>query len=91
MQTGNLLLVPLALGLVAGLGWAAVRWLPRLPGAAPFLAARGGALSAEAVLALDTRRRLHLVRCGGRRVLLLTGGEQDLVVGWIEAGPGEVA
>jgi len=33
---------------------------------------------------LDTRRRLHLVQCGPRQVLLLTGGAQDLVVGWVE-------
>lgn len=37
-------------------------------------------------LALDTRRRLHLVEHGDRAVLLLTGGETDLVVGWLE-GP----
>jgi flagellar protein FliO/FliZ len=36
------------------------------------------------VLALDARRRLHLITCDGRRVLLLTGGAQDLVVGWLE-------
>jgi flagellar protein FliO/FliZ len=35
-------------------------------------------------VALDTKRRLHLVQCGGRQVVLLTGGAQDLVVGWIE-------
>jgi flagellar protein FliO/FliZ len=36
------------------------------------------------VLALDARRRLHLVKCGQRRVLLLTGGAQDIVVGWVD-------
>ncbi len=36
-------------------------------------------------LALDPRRRLTLVRCDGRRLLLLTGGERDVVVGWIDA------
>jgi flagellar protein FliO/FliZ len=42
------------------------------------------------VLALDSGRRLHLVRCEGRDVLLLTGGPQDVVVGWLpdrEAAP----
>lgn len=34
-------------------------------------------------IALDARRRLHLVRCADRQVLLLTGVGQDLVVGWI--------
>lgn len=43
-----------------------------------------GALTLEQVLALDPRRRLCLVRCGGRRVLLLVGGTQDCVVGWID-------
>ena len=30
------------------------------------------------------RRRLLLVHCGERRVLLLTGGAQDVVVGWLD-------
>ena len=38
--------------------------------------------------ALDPRRRLHLVACGARRVLLLTGGGADLVVGWVEREEG---
>ena len=46
--------------------------------------ATGGVLAVQDVLALDARRRLHLVTCDGRRVLLLTGGSQDLVVGWLE-------
>jgi flagellar protein FliO/FliZ len=37
-------------------------------------------------IALDARRRLHLVQHGDRAVLLLTGGETDLVVGWLD-GP----
>jgi flagellar protein FliO/FliZ len=54
--------------------------LPRLPGAT----ARAGPLRLEQTLALDTRRRLLLVRCGPRTVLLLTGGGQDVVVGWLD-------
>lgn len=34
-------------------------------------------------LALDPRRRLLLVRCDEREVLLLTGGGTDQVVGWL--------
>jgi flagellar protein FliO/FliZ len=34
-------------------------------------------------IALDPRRRLHLVQCADRQVILLTGGGQDLVVGWV--------
>jgi flagellar protein FliO/FliZ len=50
-------------------------WTPRpLP---------GKRLSLRESVALDTRRRLHLVRCGERDVLLLTGGAQDVVVGWL--------
>lgn len=50
----------------------------------------GGSLTSREVLALDSGRRLHLVRCEGRDVLLLTGGPQDVVVGWLpnrEAAP----
>ncbi len=35
---------------------------------------------------LDARRRLHLIQHGERSVLLLTGGETDVVVGWLD-GP----
>jgi flagellar protein FliO/FliZ len=34
-------------------------------------------------IALDPRRRVHLVQCGDRQVVLLTGGGQDVVVGWV--------
>ena len=46
---------------------------------------RGGSgpLALEASFALDPRRRLHLLRCGDRQVLLLTGGPQDLLLGWL--------
>jgi flagellar protein FliO/FliZ len=37
-------------------------------------------------IVLDARRRLHLIQCGDRSVLLLTGGETDVVVGWLD-GP----
>jgi hypothetical protein len=37
-------------------------------------------------VSLDARRRLHLIQHGDRSVLLLTGGETDLVVGWLD-GP----
>jgi flagellar protein FliO/FliZ len=43
----------------------------------------GSRLVAVQSLALDQRRRLHLVTCDGRQVLLLTGGAQDVVVGWL--------
>jgi flagellar protein FliO/FliZ len=46
--------------------------------------ATGRSLVVQDVIALDVRRRLHLVQCDGRRVLLLTGGGQDVVVGWLD-------
>ena len=42
-----------------------------------------GLLKVQETVALDPRRRLHLLGCDGRRVLLLTGGGQDIVVGWL--------
>jgi flagellar protein FliO/FliZ len=35
-------------------------------------------------VALDPRRRVHLLQCGQRQVILLTGGGQDLVIGWLQ-------
>lgn len=40
-------------------------------------------LTLRDAIALDSRRRLLVVRCGARDVVLLTGGAQDLVVGWL--------
>ncbi len=49
-------------------------------------AASGRLLVVRESIALDARRRLHLIEHGDRAVLLLTGGETDLVVGWLD-GP----
>ena len=43
----------------------------------------GRRLAVQEVLALDPRRRLLLLRCDGREVLVLTGGAQDAVLGWL--------
>lgn len=54
------------------------------------LAPRGtGRLAVVETIALDPRRRLCLVRCDGRHLLLVTGGAQDIVVGWIDQPAGE--
>jgi flagellar protein FliO/FliZ len=55
--------------------------------------ARGGGrrLAVEEAVALDARRRLVLVRCDGRHLLLLTGGPQDAVIGWLPAASQESA
>jgi flagellar protein FliO/FliZ len=42
------------------------------------------ALLVQEVLHLDQRRRLYLVSCEQRRVLLLIGGPQDCVIGWLD-------
>ncbi|WP_419730307.1 hypothetical protein [Lichenicola sp.] len=39
-------------------------------------------------LALDGRRRLHLVGCGSGQVLVLTGGVTDVMLVWPQAPPG---
>jgi flagellar protein FliO/FliZ len=72
----------IALLAVLGLIWLAGR-AARIGGMAR-RPATGGALSVQDVLALDARRRLHLIECGEHRVLLLTGGVQDIVVGWLD-------
>lgn len=52
------------------------------------LAPRGtGRLAIVEAVAIDPRRRLCLVRCDQRHLLLVTGGAQDVVVGWIEDPP----
>ncbi|HTI80605.1 MAG TPA: flagellar biosynthetic protein FliO [Acetobacteraceae bacterium] len=46
-------------------------------------------LAVQDTLPLDQRRRLYLVSCDQRRVLLLVGGTQDVVIGWLDGeGPG---
>ncbi len=67
---------------VLALIWLAAR-IARMGGLAQ-RPASGGVLAVQEVLALDSRRRLHLIRCDNRRVLLLTGGAQDLMVGWLD-------
>jgi flagellar protein FliO/FliZ len=43
----------------------------------------GRSLIVRETVALDPRRRHHLVEYADRRVIVLTGGSQDLVVGWV--------
>ncbi|WP_186374151.1 flagellar biosynthetic protein FliO [Roseomonas gilardii] len=68
-----------ALGAVVLLLWLLARGA-RLTGLA---VPSGKRLGVQEVLALDTRRRLVLLRVDGREVLLLTGGPQDSVLGWL--------
>ncbi len=69
-----------ALIFVLGLILVLARFM-RAAGLAPRQA--GQRLRLQEVLALDARRRLVIVRCDGRDVLLLTGGAQELCLGWL--------
>jgi len=77
----SLLTAGAALVVVLALVWVGAR-AARFSGLAP---RRSGAriLTVQDVIALDGRRRLLVVRCGARDVVLLTGGGQDVVVGWL--------
>ena len=44
----------------------------------------GRTLILQESIALDPRRRIHIEQCGQRQVVLLTGGGQDLVIGWMQ-------
>jgi flagellar protein FliO/FliZ len=81
----SVLTVVVALVAVLGLIWLAGR-AARFGGMAR-RPATGGLLSVQDVLALDAQRRLHLIKCDERRVLLLTGGAHDVVVGWLDREP----
>lgn len=62
---------------------AALLLVGRAARAAGLGARPGRRLALEEALALDGRRRLLLLRCDGRPLLVMTGGAQDLVVGWM--------
>jgi flagellar protein FliO/FliZ len=47
----------------------------------------GRRLAVEETLALDGRRRVTLLRCEDRHLLLLTGGAQEVLLGWLPAEP----
>ena len=57
----------------------------RLGGWAPRAGAAARRLRIEESLALDSRRRVQLLSCDGRLLLLMTGGSADLVIGWVPA------
>jgi len=84
----SILTAALALCAVLGLLFGLAR-LARFGGLAP-RTQPGRLLAVEETLALDPRRSLRVVRCGEARVVLLTGGTTDLVVGWLpEQKPAE--
>ncbi len=71
-----------ALGVVLALVLGAGR-LARFGGLGPRTGTGSRLLAIEESVTLDSRRTLRVVRCAERRVVLLTGGSQDLVVGWL--------
>lgn len=73
----------LVVGLLLGSQWVARRFklAQRLGGNS---ISSQGRLAVIQCLALDPRRRLLLVRCDGRDLLLLTGGPQDVPLGWLD-------
>lgn len=84
--TASLLTAVAALGAVCGLIWL-VRTVACRTGHLRFLTGATAGSSARLAivqsLALDQRRRLQLVRCDGQHFLLLTGGPQDLMLGFV--------
>jgi len=90
MGAPSALLVIAVLGGIVALVLISRRVLLMLPArfGAGGMMARGGMLAVEQTIALDARRRVVLLRCGERRIILLTGGAQDVVVGWLPDQPG---
>ncbi len=76
-----LLVVGVLIGVISLI--AAAAQLFRLSGWQP-RSRTGRTLALRESIVLDQRRRIHLVQCGERQVVLLTGGGQDLVIGWMQ-------
>jgi flagellar biogenesis protein FliO len=83
VTTASILTAVAALAAVLALIWLAGRLA--LFGGMAQRPANGRLLAVHDVLALDARHRLYLVKCERRRVLLLVGGAQDTVVGWLDS------
>jgi hypothetical protein len=82
----SLLTAAAALAVVLGLIWL-MALAARFAGFAPRCGAAGRLIRVQESISSDTRRRLHLIDCADRQVLLLTGASQDLVVGWLDERP----
>jgi len=77
--TGQWFTVVAALALVLALLWLVAR-LARRGG----LAAQGPRrMRVVEAMAVDARRRAVILRVDGREALVLTGGGQDLFIGWL--------
>jgi flagellar protein FliO/FliZ len=82
LPIGQLLAAAAALAAVLALIWG----LHAL-GRARLRPRAGRRLHLSESIALDSRRRLHLIRCDERCLLIETGGPQDLLVGWLPPDP----
>lgn len=81
MTTASILSALGVLAGIVGLVLIAGRVVSRLPLTAKFGAGR--ILVLRESIVLDPRRRVHLLQCGQRQVVLLTGGSQDIIIGWM--------
>ncbi len=79
MTLSQILMAVPALALVLGLALLAGRLARRFGLDRP--RAAGGRIAIVEQLALDGRRRLHLIRCDGQDMLLVTGAGGDLLLG----------
>lgn len=89
MQLTPVLTTIAALGAVLGLIWIAARLL-KISGLAP-MTAQPGRLAIEAILSLDSKRRLLLVRCDHQSLLILTNPSNDTIVGWLPGNRNDVS
>ncbi len=86
MQFHDLIVASAALAGVLGLIWLIQRGV-RAGGLAQFQPTGRGVHRLRLVqsLAIDPRRRVLLLACDDREVLVLTGGNTDLLLGWTGA------
>jgi flagellar protein FliO/FliZ len=82
IDPSSILVAIAALAAVLALIRAGQLLLRRAGLAAP--AATGRRLVIIEQIAIDPRRRLLMIGCDGRTLLLLTGGGQDVPLGWVE-------
>ncbi len=80
--TTTVLTAIVALAAVLGLIWLA-QAVARRSGRFRAYAKGPARLSVVQSLAIDQRRRVQLVACDGQHFLLLTGGAQDLMLGFV--------
>jgi hypothetical protein len=84
----------LALGVTLGLIWLAARALTiisrnaLLPGiGSPRTSSNSTALTIESVTPIAPRRKIIVLRYGEQRLAVLTGGAQDVSLGWLPPPP----